>query len=116
MMVMTRVPALVPLAIMFSVKSAYNDEVKEHANLAGSWVENKTGSRGLGAFSASAAATGESVFQGTFGTVGRNIGEGAAAGYIRLTSDEYTIKPWKTEIWADAVKSISSFRFAAWAW
>ena len=54
--------------------------------------------------------------EGTFGVVGRNIGEGAAAGYIRATSDEYTMIPWKTQVWADAAKKISSFRYAAWAW
>ena len=98
---LAKVPALVPLAVMVSTIDAYDDNVKQHANSAGSWVENKTGSRIAGAVAASAAATGESVFQGTFGVVGRNIGEGAAVVVIRLTSDEYTLKPWKTQIWAD---------------
>jgi RHS repeat-associated protein len=99
--VLARVPALVPLAVMASTIGAYNNEVQVHANSAGSWIEDKTGNRIIGGVAASAAATGESLFQGTFGVVGREIGEGAAAGYIRLTSDEYTLIPWKSQIWAD---------------
>jgi RHS repeat-associated protein len=99
--VVSKVPALAPLAIMAGTISAYDDDVKEHANSAGSWVEDHTGSRTLGAVSASVEATGESVFQGTFGTVGRGIGQGAAVLYIRATSDDYTIIPWKTQIWSD---------------
>ena len=49
----------------------------------------------------SAAATGESIFQGMVGAVGTEIGEGAAAAYIRFTSDEYTLIPLKSQIWAD---------------
>jgi RHS repeat-associated protein len=115
-MVLTRVPALAPLAVMVGTIEAYDDNVKRDATAAGSWVEDKTGSHTLGAVSASATATGKSAFEGTFGVVGRNIGEGAAAGYIRATSDEYTMIPWKTQVWADAAKKISSFRYAAWAW
>lgn len=99
--VVTKVPVLAPLGVMVSTISAYDDDVKEHANSAGGWVENHTGSRVLGAVTASAAATGESAFQGTFGTVGRGIGTGAAVLYIRATSDDYTIIPWKTQIWSD---------------
>ena len=102
---LAKIPALVPLAIMVSTISAYDDEVQEHANSVGQWVENKVGSRYVGAFAASLAATGESLFQGTFGAVGRSIGEGAAAAYLevstRLTSDEYTFVPWKSQLWAD---------------
>jgi RHS repeat-associated protein len=99
--VLAKVPALAPLAVMASTINAYDDNVKEHANSVGDWVENKTGVRAVGAVAASAAATGESLFQGTFGVVGRDIGEGAAAAYIRLTSDEYTLIPWKSQLWSD---------------
>ncbi|GCE06808.1 SpvB/TcaC N-terminal domain-containing protein [Dictyobacter aurantiacus] len=99
--VLSKVPVLIPLAVMFSTINAYDDKVQEHANAVGSWVEDKLGSRYAGAFAASIAATGESLFQGTFGVVGRGIGEGAAAAYIRLTSDEYTLIPWKSQWWSD---------------
>ncbi|MER3425203.1 MAG: hypothetical protein C4293_20240 [Nitrospiraceae bacterium] len=55
----------------------------------------------VGAFAAAGVATGESVFEGTFGVTGRAIGEGAAVVYIRLTSDEYTLNPFKSQVWAD---------------
>jgi hypothetical protein len=105
-------PALVPLAVMASTIQSYDDDVKRHANNAGGWVERKTGSRVVGAVAASAVATGESVFQGTFGTVGRGLGKGAAVLYIRATSDDYTLVPWKTELWSDVFGGPSVFDLA----
>jgi RHS repeat-associated protein len=98
---MSRYPALVPLAIMVSTINAYDDKVEEHSFAVGSWVERKTGSRIVGGVASATAATGESLFNGTFGVVGKGIGEGAAVIYIRATSDEYTLVPWKSQIWAD---------------
>jgi hypothetical protein len=99
--VMTRYPALVPLAVMASTINAYDEKVKEHAFGVGEWVEDRTGNRAVGALASSVSATGESLFNGTFGAVGKSIGEGSAVLYIRATSDEYTLVPWKTEIWSD---------------
>lgn len=99
--VLTKIPALAPIGAMISTIQAYDEKVQEHANTIGEWVEQKVGSRYIGAFAASVAATGESLFQGTFGAVGRGIGEGTAAAYIRLTSDEYTLVPWKSQWWSD---------------
>jgi hypothetical protein len=96
-----RYPAVIPLTVMVGTIAAYDENVQKHADAAGGWVERFTGRRWAGAAAASAEATGESLFQGTFGTAGRAIGQGAAVGYIRLTSDEYTLVPWRSQIWAD---------------
>jgi len=97
--VLTKVPALVPLAIAASTISAYDKTVDEHAFAIGQrlapnhpWV---------GGVVSATAATGESLFKGTFGAAGKAIGEGAAVAYIRLTSDKYTLVPWKSQIWAN---------------
>jgi hypothetical protein len=97
--VLKRNPELLPLAIMAGTIDAYDETVKEHANSAGSWVERKTGHRYIAATAASGTAVGESVFNSTFKPVGTAIGQGAAVVYIRLTSDEYTLKPWKAAWW-----------------
>lgn len=97
--VLSRVPWLAPLAIMKGTIDAYDDDVKADANNAGERVENATGSHILGAVVAANAAVDESVFNATFKPVGTAIGEGAAALYIRATSDEYTWKPWRAEWW-----------------
>lgn len=107
MALMSRVPALVPLAVMFSTISASkNPKVQEHAFAAADWAGGQSHPI-WGAFVASAVATGESVFRGTFGVVGTALGEGAAVLYIRATSDEYTVIPWKTQIWSDLFSPIS---------
>jgi hypothetical protein len=101
MYVLGRVPALAPLAVMASTISASKDpKIQEHAFAAGDWVAERTHPV-VGAVAAAGVATGESVFEGTFGVTGRAIGEGAAVLYIRATSDEYTLKPWKSQLWAD---------------
>jgi hypothetical protein len=97
--VLGRVPALAPLVVMKGTIDAYDDKVKADANDVGERVEDVTGSHFLGAVAAANAAVDESVFNATFKPVGTAIGEGAAALYIRATSDEYTWKPWKAEWW-----------------
>ena len=100
-----RAPELAPIAVMMATIDAYDDKVKAHSMSSGDWVQahtsflGETPSRVVGGLAASAEATAESLFQGTFGTVGRGIGEGAAVVYIRLSSDEYTLLPWKAEWW-----------------
>lgn len=83
-----RYPALLPLTVMASTISAYDERVQEHANSAGSWVEEKVGSRNVGAVAASGTAVGEALFEGTFGAVGTAIGEGLAAIWLFLTSSK----------------------------
>lgn len=101
MFVLSKIPALVPVAVMASSISASKDpKIQRHAFAAGDWVAERTHPV-VGALAASAVATGESVFEGTFGVTGRAIGEGAAVVYIRLTSDEYTLNPFKSQVWAD---------------
>ncbi len=82
---MAKVPALIPLAVMKSTIDSYDESVERHAFAVGDWVENKTGSAIVGGIASATAATGESLFQGTFGAVGRGIGEGAAAIYLWAT-------------------------------
>jgi hypothetical protein len=110
--VVAKNPALLPIAIMVSTIQSYDDDVKRRANKAGDWVQRKTGNRVVGGLAASAWATGDSIFQGTFGTVGRGIGEGAAALYIRATSDEYTWNPLKSQAWSDFWSGPSLFDVA----
>jgi hypothetical protein len=96
-----KVPALAPLAVMWSTISASKDpKIRDDAFAAGDWVAEKTHPI-VGAVAAASVATGESVYEGTFGVTGRAIGEGAAVVYIRATSDEYTFKPWDSQLWAD---------------
>jgi RHS repeat-associated protein len=92
--VISKVPALIPLAIMKSTIDAYDENVERHAFSAGEFVERKTarvfgetGSRIAGATTSAVAATGESLFEGTFGVVGRGIGGGAAAIYLWATGN-----------------------------
>ena len=94
-----RNPELLPLFIMKGTIDAYDEEVQAHADKAGEWVEGHTGSTIVGATTAAAAATGESVYKATFKPVGTAIGEGAAVVYIRVTSDEYTLIPWRAAWW-----------------
>ena len=117
MFVMSRVPALVPLAVMKSTIDSYDQNVERHSFAVGDWVSEhnggaamfpllyaispETANRYAGGVASAASATGESLFQGTFGVTGRAIGEGAAVVYIRLSSDEYTIVPWRSQWWAD---------------
>ena len=82
---MTKVPALVPLAVMKSTIDSYDENVERHSFAVGGWVERKTGSSVVGGIASSAEATGESLFNGTFGVVGKGIGEGAAAIYLWAT-------------------------------
>ncbi len=98
--VLSKVPALVPIAVMVSTISSYDEKVQEHANSVAEWVDpgNHTV---IGGVVAATWASGESAYNGTFKAAGTAIGEGAAAAYIRLTSDEYTLKPWKSQLWAD---------------
>jgi hypothetical protein len=100
-MAIKKVPALLPLAIMKSTIDSYDKEVEEQAFADGDWWADATGSRTVGGVASAASATGRSLFKGTFGVVGKAIGEGAAVGYIRLTSDKYTLVPWKSQLWAD---------------
>jgi hypothetical protein len=107
MALLSRVPALIPLAVMFSTISESKDpSIQRHAFAAADWAGGQSHPV-WGAFVASAVATGESVFQGTFGVVGRGLGKGTAVLWIRATSDEYTIIPWKTQIWHDFFSSVS---------
>ncbi|NEU08453.1 insecticidal toxin complex protein [Flavihumibacter sp. R14] len=99
MFALSKVPALVPLAVMASTISASKDKkIQEHSFAAGDWVAEKTHPV-LGGIAAAGVATGESVFEGTFGASGRAIGTGAAVVYTRLTSDKYTLVPWKAAWW-----------------
>jgi hypothetical protein len=82
---MKKVPALVPIAVMASTIAAYDENVERHAFAIGDWVENKTGMPILAGAASATAATGESLFNGTFGAVGKGLGEGAAAAYLWLT-------------------------------
>jgi hypothetical protein len=101
MYILGRVPALVPLAVMASSISASKDpKIEEHAFAAGDWVAEHTNPI-VGGIASAAVATGESVFEGTFGVTGKAIGEGAAVLYIRATSDEYTLNPLDSQLWAD---------------
>jgi len=97
--VMSKVPWLAPLAVMKGTIDAYDDDVKADANAVGDDVEDFTGNHFLGAVFAANQAVNESLFNATFKPVGTAIGEGAAVVYIRLTSDEYTLKPWKADWW-----------------
>jgi RHS repeat-associated protein len=107
MALMSRVPALIPLAVMFSTIDASKDpKIQEHAFAAADYLGGQSHPI-WGGVVAATVATGESLFQGTFGRVGRALGQGAAVLYIRATSDEYTIVPWKTQIWSDVFSSIS---------
>ena len=96
-----KVPALLPLVIMKSTIDAYDKKIEEKALADGDWWESATGSRTVGGLASAASATGRSAFEGTFGVTGKAIGEGAAAAYIRVTSDKYTLVPWKSQWWAD---------------
>ncbi len=101
MVVLGKVPALGPLAVMASsIQASMDPNIERHAFAAGDWVTERTHPV-VGAVAAAAVATVESVFEGTFGATGRAIGEGAAVVYIRLTSDEYTLNPFKSQVWAD---------------
>ena len=82
---MAKVPALVPLAVMKSSIDSYDENVEQHAFAVGDWVQSKTSSSILGGIASATAATGESVFNGTFGVAGKGIGEGAAAIYLWAT-------------------------------
>ena len=84
---MTKVPALIPLAVMKSTIDSYDENVERHSFAVGDWVENKTGSSIVGGIASATAATGESLFNGTFGVVGKGIGEGAAAIYLWATGN-----------------------------
>jgi len=111
--VMSKVPALVPLAIMKSTIDAYDENVQRHSFAVGEWVSDtgvgaalfpiapEFANRVVGGVASATAATGESLFQGTFGVAGRAIGQGAAVVYIRATSDEYTLVPWRSQLWSD---------------
>jgi RHS repeat-associated protein len=111
MALMSKVPALIPLAVMFStISESKEPSVQRHAFAAADWAGGQSHPI-WGSFVAAGSATGESVFQGTFGVVGRGLGKGAAVLWIRATSDEYTIFPWKTEIWHDLAISNLHMRY-----
>ena len=82
---MTKIPALVPLAVMMSTIDAYDNKVESDAFAAGDWIQSKTGSTVLGGVASATTATAVSLFNGTFGAVGKGIGEGAAAVHLWLT-------------------------------
>jgi len=69
-----------PLAVMASTILAYQGHPgsERHAQAAGDWVVGPDHPC-LGGSAAAAVATGGSLFEGTSGTVGTAIGEGAAA-------------------------------------
>ena len=100
LMLVKRFPALAPLAIAHSTISSYDKTIEEKAFADGDWVAERTNPI-IGGLASSASATGRSLFEGTFGSIGRGIGEGAAVAYIRATSDEYTFVPWKSQLWSD---------------
>lgn len=102
MVVLSKVPALAPLAIMASsIQASKDPKIQKHSFSAGDWVEEHTNSRVLGGVAAAGVATGESVFEGTFGVTGRAIGTGAAVVYIKtsefIESRDWgkTIRPWR---------------------
>lgn len=102
MVVLSKVPALAPLAVMASsIQASKDPKVQRHSFSAGDWVEEHTSSRVLGGVAAAGVATGESVFEGTFGATGRALGTGAAVAYIKtsefIESRDWgkTIRPWR---------------------
>ncbi len=102
MVVLSKVPALVPLAIMASsIEASKDPKIQKRSFAAGDWVEEHTNSTILGGVAAAGVATGESVFEGTFGVAGRAIGTGAAVVYIKssefIESRDWgkTIRPWR---------------------
>jgi RHS repeat-associated protein len=100
----TKAPYLAPLAIAYGTISAYDEKVQKHANAAAESVDSALGydhPTVIGGIVAAGAATGESAFNGVIKPVGEGIGKGAAVIVTRLTSDEYTLKPWKSQLWAD---------------
>jgi hypothetical protein len=80
-------------------EAQYTEDVKQRSAGAGEKVENfigegSTTGRVAGALVASATATGEVAFRGTFGVAGKGIGEGLAAGWLWVTGqgeDEYEV-------------------------
>ena len=86
-------------------EAQYTEAVKKRSTGYGAGVENfigegSTAGRLAGAAVASAAATGEVAFRGTFGVAGKGIGEGLAAGYLWLTGDDEYEVPAYYEQWA----------------
>lgn len=77
-------PVAIPLAVMVSTIQASGDpKIREDAYLYGRRVEMYLHSRVLGGLSAALVATGESLFQATFGNAGRSIGQGVAVLVLR---------------------------------
>lgn len=90
--VVKKIPWVAPLVVAKdSIEASHNPEVDKDATDAGRWVEARTNSPVAGGVAAAAVATGESVFDATFGSTGRAIGEGAAALY--LEAKEIILKP-----------------------
>ena len=80
--------------------AAYDDQVKKEANAAGEALDDYLGFDDhsvIGGLNAAAYAVEKSVYNGVIKPIGTGIGEGAAAAYIRLTSDEYTLNPFKAD-------------------
>ena len=93
-----RYPPAMILAAASATIMAYDDTVKTEANAAGEALDDYLGFSDhsvIGALNASAYAVEKSMYNGVIKPIGTGIGEGAAAAYIRLTSDEYTLNPFK---------------------
>ncbi len=95
--VLSKFPELVPLAVTASTIHAYNDRVQEHADAFGEWVAPHHPV--IGGVAAAAEATGESVLRGAIIAPAKSIKSGAHVVWVRLTSDEYTLLPWRAAWW-----------------
>ena len=96
--VVKRYPPAMILAGAAATIMAYDDQVKKEANAAGEGVDDFLGFEDhsvIGGVAASAHAVEKSMYNGMIKPIGTGIGEGAAVVYIRLTSDEYTLNPFK---------------------
>ena len=83
------------------IKTYHSDEtIQENANDVGDWVADRSHPV-VGGIASAGHATGESIFKAILEPVGTAIGEGTAEAYIRLKSDEYTLIPWKSQLWSD---------------
>jgi len=95
-----RYPPAMVFAAAAATIMAYDDKVKKQANAAGEALDDYLGFSDhtvIGGLAAAEKAVEKSVYNGVIKPIGTGIGEGAAAAYIRLTSDEYTLNPFKAE-------------------
>ena len=93
-----------PPAMVFTAAAAtimaYDDTVKTQANAAGEALDDYLGFSDhtvIGGLNASAYAVEKSIYNGVIKPIGPVSARAAACPYIRLTSDEYTLNPFKAE-------------------